>query len=288
MNNEISLERNTYNVITVKRIINSILKNLDYNKKILEDAIAKDKKFSLQNIEIEQIKNIVKKYVNYKEILTQEDIKNHILDGIGNVAVVYEGNPYITVEMALKALYTHNNMIFFPNINSSFNTCLLTIFNESMKEYNYNIGFVIRELEDIYINEKLLDIAIFIGNKYEYEKFKNKFKKDVIYNGYGNVPIYVDDVYFKEILIKIDKYAFTNNFSVYYYKESDINDSINKINEIIVNDVAIILTKDSKKAMELIDKIKARKIYINIYPFDDYKFEFDERKLLIRKQIITE
>ena len=48
-----------------------------------------------------------------------------------------------------------------------------------------------------------------------------------------------------------------------------------------------LFTKNSKKAIELIKNVKANKIFVNTYPFENYEFEFDEKKLLIKKQIIN-
>ena len=64
--------------------------------------------------------------------------------------------------------------------------------------------------------------------------------------------------------------------------------TIKKINEIAITDTVAIFTKNSKKAIELIKNVKANKIFVNKYPFENYEFEFDEKKLLIKKQIITE
>lgn len=46
-----------------------------------------------------------------------------------------------------------------------------------------------------------------------------------------------------------------------------------------------IFTKDSKKATELIYKLKADKIFINKNPFEEYKFELNEEDLLMKKII---
>ena len=36
-----------------------------------------------------------------------------IVDGYGNIAVMYNGDPYVTLRLAIKALKTHNTIVFF-------------------------------------------------------------------------------------------------------------------------------------------------------------------------------
>lgn len=287
MDRKILLEKDIYNNIKIKELINNILKNIEVNKNILQEAIKRDTENG-NAIELNKIKDIVKKYTNYKEILTAEDIKSQKVDGIGNIAVVYSGTPDIMVDMAIKAIITNNNIVFFPNLVWATTECMTTIFNESMKSIKYKVCIANEEIEELYKNQELFDVAVFIGDKYEYYKFKQKFKKDIIYNSYGSIQIYSDNDYFENILKQIDEYVYNNNLVSFYYENENIEEAIKKINEIAITDTVAIFTKNSKKAIELIKNVKANKIFVNKYPFENYEFEFDEKKLLIKKQIITE
>ncbi len=278
--------KNTYNIETIKRILTNILEDIDKNKQTLEQAIIADKNIGYTE-NLQQIKETIKNYINYNPILKLNDIKTQRMDGIGNVAVVYDGNVSVTIESIIKILYTHNNIVLFPNLRLAINECLLVIIKEVIKANSYSVNIEIcNNIDELYNNQELYDIAIFVGDKYEYKKFKNRFFKDIIYNEYGFVSIYADDVEFKNALIEIDKYVYVNNFFVDYYNDKDILETVKKINEITSNNTVAIFTKDLKKIAEFIYKVKANKIYVNKNPFENYKFELDEEKLLIKKKII--
>lgn len=286
MNIESLSNKNTYNISKIRKIVNSVYKNLDYNKSTLEEAIEKDDEDG-NTIELDEIKAIVKKYLEYKEIVTDEDIKSQKVDGIGNVAVVYDGRPEIMVEMAIKALFTNNNMVFFPILNMATTQCIHTIFSETMKEIGYTGCIDYGKKDELFENKDYFNLAVFIGDKFEYYKFKKKFEKDIIYSSFGFIQIFSDDEFFDKEIDKINDYVFNNNYVAMFYDDEDVKEVIKQINDIAITDMVVIFTKKSKKAVELIKNIKAHKIYVNKYPFDKYKFEFDEKKLLIKKQIIT-
>lgn len=84
-------------------------------------------------------------------------------------------------------------------------------------------------------------------------------------------------------MVQLDKIAYINNFGIEYYNETNLEEVISKINEITSHNTVAIFTKDSKKATELIYKLKADKIFINKNPFEEYKFELNEEDLLMKK-----
>ena len=277
-----------YSFIKIKKVLNSVYKSLESNKNPLSKAIRIDEEDG-NSFELESLKIIVKKYLDYKEVITEEDIKSQRVNGMGNVAVVYDGRPEIAIEMAIKCLLTNNNVTFFPNLDIATTNCILKIFEESMKEIGYNCTVIkcIDDTEELYDNQDDYDLAVVIGDKYEYYKFKQRFLKDVVYCGFGSIGVYCDNDYFEDEVNKIREFIFNNNYVLNYYDEEDINEAIQGINDVTVTDRFAIYTKDSKKALQLIKNIKAHKIFVNTYPLDNYTFEFDETKLLLKKQIIT-
>lgn len=277
-----------YSFIKIKKVLDSVYKSLESNKNTIEKMIKLDSEDG-NELDFEKLKSIVKKYLDYKEIIKEEDIKSQRINGIGNVAVVYDGRPDTTIEMAIKCLLTNNNVTFFPNLDMATTKCVLKIFEESMKEIGYNNTVIkcIDDTEELYDNQDDYDVAVLIGDKYEYYKFKQRFKKDTIYCGFGSIEVYCDDEFFEDEIDKINEFVFNNNYVMNYYDEKDITEAIKNINDATIIDTVVIFTKDSKKALHLVKNIKARKIYVNTFPFDNYTFEFDETKLLLKKQIIT-
>ena len=287
MDNNI-VTRDKYSYLMVKKVLNSVYNYLDINQKTFNEAIKIDEQDG-HLINFEELKRIIKKYTEYKEVLTDDDIKSQKTDGIGNVAVVYDGRPEILIEMVVKCLYTNNNITLFPELGTATSKCILEIFDGSMKEIGYNNNVIQYEenIEELYNNQSNYDVAVFIGDIFEYSKFKKRFNKDIIYSGFGSVQVFCDNEYFEDIIEKMNEYCFENSLSIISHEETDIDEIIKKMNKITVIDCVAIFTKDSKKALQLIKNIKAHKIFVNTYPLDNYSFEFDETKLLLNKQIIT-
>lgn len=275
----------TYDLDKIKNVLLGVIKGIEQNKWTLNKAIEEDKKIGYTE-DLDKIKESINSYLNYNPQLTIQDIKNQSMDGYGNIAIIYDGSVEITIESIIKVLYTHNNITLVPNLNLSINNCIVEIITQEMKKNKYNVNIEIcDDINKIYSNQNMFDIAIFVGDKYEYKKFKTRFYKDVVYNPYGYISVYADSSDFKNILVQLDKIAYINNFGIEYYNETNLEEVISKINEITFRNTVAIFTKDSKKATELIYKLKADKIFINKNPFEEYKFELNEEDLLMKKII---
>ena len=262
-----------YDLEKIKNVLLGVIKGIEQNKWTLNKAIEEDKKIGYTE-DLDKIKESINSYLNYNPQLTIQDIKNQSMDGYGNIAIIYDGSVEITIESIIKVLYTHNNITLVPNLNLSINNCIVEIITQEMKKNKYNVNIEIcDDINKIYSNQNMFDIAIFVGDKYEYKKFKTRFYKDIVYNPYGYITVYADNSDFKNILVQLDKIAYVNNFSIEYYNETNLEEVISKINEITSHNTVAIFTKDSKKATELIYKLKADKIFINKNPFEEYKFE---------------
>lgn len=274
-----------YDLEKIKNVLLGVIKGIEQNKWTLNKAIEEDKKIGYTE-DLDKIKESINSYLNYNPQLTIQDIKNQSMDGYGNIAIIYDGSVEITIESIIKVLYTHNNITLAPNLNLSINNCIVEIITQELKKNKYNTNIEIcDDINKIYSNQNMFDIAIFVGDKYEYKKFKTRFYKDVVYNPYGYISVYADSSDFKNILVQLDKIAYINNFGIEYYNETNLEEVISKINEITFRNTVAIFTKDSKKATELIYKLKADKIFINKNPFEEYKFELNEEDLLMKKII---
>lgn len=274
-----------YDLEKIRSVLLGTINSIKQNKEIFTKAIEEDKKMGYTE-KLEEIIENIKSYVSFNPILTIQDIKAQSMDGYGNIVTIYDGSVEVTIEAIVKTLYTHNNLTLVPNLKLGINECIVEIIMQEMKKAKYNANIEICDnLNKIYSNQNLFDIAVFVGDKYDYKKFKTRFYKDIVYNPYGYLYVYSDNDEFKNILIELDKYAYVKNFGIEYYKEGNIEEVISEINEITSHNTVVILTKNSKNATELIYKLKADKIYVNKNPFVEYKFELNERDLLMKKII---
>ena len=116
-----------------------------------------------------------------------------------------------------------------------------------------------------------------------YENLKeNPLDNQGIENISYNMIEGIEDI-FRKYLERVSEAMSLGGFSHMYnsYKQLYYNpEELIEIYEKIKNE------KVSRK-FRMTKNVKANKIFVNTYPFENYEFEFDEKKLLIKKQIIN-
>ena len=100
-----------------KNIIIQIEEKLNSNFDKLNKAIESDNEFFCENISLKKITNtfniIKNENWNFKE--SEENI---FYTSLGNIAVIYNGQPDIAMYMILKSIKTNNNLVLFNYINN--------------------------------------------------------------------------------------------------------------------------------------------------------------------------
>ena len=273
-------------------IINSILqefKNQFSKQSGFEKAVEIDRRHH----------GVYVKYSKILEIIDEElaDDKNYlkytsgnIIDGYGNIAVVYNGDPYVTLKLAIKALKTHNNIVFFAKKYLAINTKIIETINilaQKMKyakrilsiEYNISEG-------TIFYNQNFFNMLLFVGEKREYQNFKKKLGIPSIYSGYGYVDVFIDSKKFKNDILDMDEYANENYVHINYYYESDYSSVSKFLNKYELTETFALFSEDSETIYKYINGIKAKNIFINTSPFKNYEFDITEKDLIYEKNII--
>lgn len=280
----------TYNFkeSTVKKIIDNFCIFLEKSPENFEKAIKKDLKTNKIETDVEKLLNIAKTYKKDFPILpsfTSTVIRN----GFGNLCVMYDGNPYVTLKMLISALRTHNNIVFFTKNYFETNTILIESFNMISKECKYAKKFA--SIQNKYSNneivkkQNLFDLVVYIGDKRAYQSVQKQLRIPSIFNGYKIIDIYIQDKSFKEVLLKIDKHAYNNAIQVNYFDNTNLEDTISYINKYNLNDCFVVFTKDSELAYTFINSLKCKNIFINKNPFVDYEFDINENQLVYTKHI---
>ena len=291
LNTRLNKISDTSTYIYKPNIVNSILQEFkaQFSKKAgFEKAVEIDRKHH----------GIYVKYSKILEIIDEElsDDKNYlkytsgkIIDGFGNIAVVYNGDPYVTLRLAIKALKTHNNIVFFAKKYLAINTKIIETINilaQKMKyakrilsiEYNISEG-------TIFYNQNFFNMLLFVGEKREYQNFKKKLGIPSIYSGYGYVDVFIDSKKFKNEILDMDEYANDNYIHINYYYESDYSSVSKFLNKYELTETFALFSEDSEVIYKYINGIKAKNIFINQSPFEKYKFDITEKDLIYEKNI---
>ena len=126
---------------------------------------------------------------------------------------------------------------------------------------------------------------IFVGDKRDYVQMKKKFVIPTIYSGYGNIDVFIESKDFKDLLLDISEYARNNYIKINYYDDTQIEDTLTFINRFELTDCFVLLSKNTELIYKFISELKAKNIYVNKNPFEDYKFSITENDLIYTKNI---
>ena len=242
----------------LKKILKEFKEGLNINKNILDEAIEEG-----ELINIDKIIDIVGSYENVKEQLPEKKY----------LAVFYSGNPEITLTYMLDSILYNNRIVLCVEKNKAITEVIYTIFNETLINLKLKNEWVeySSEYNELFLqdNENKFDKIVYIGDYFEYQKFKFFFQKNIEYNNYGYIKIFIDKVKYKEEYKKIIKYTYIANIILDVYNNIDdfIKESTNEDFSVIYAD------------LELADKIKKEakfgEILVNTFPYESYKFKIN-------------
>lgn len=245
----------------LKKLLNEIKDGINLNKKELDEAL--EEEVSKGNpVNLNRINKIFKEYESMDEVLEPEDT---------TIAVCYSGKPEITMTYILDSIIYNNKVTLCVNEYKMVNEILVRIVVESLRQigiFNNWIDFD-SKYNEIYLrdNQNKYEEIVYIGDFFEYQRFQGFFKKEVEYNNYGYIKLFIDKNKFAEEYERIIKYAYLENISLEIYNDPD--DFISESRE---EDYSVIMAE-----MEQVNKIKRAlrcgELLINAFPYENYKFE---------------
>lgn len=248
--------------ITFKNLLKEIKDGIKSNKtklyKVIQEAMSKG-----EFTNIDKLIDLVSSYEN-EQVNIPEGKK---------ISVTYSGKPEITLTYMLDSILYNNRVTLCVNSNKPMTEILYTILNDSLVnlkiknqwvDYNSNYNEIF--LKD---NENNFDEIIYIGDYFEYERFRGFFTKKVEYNNYGYIKLFMDKSKYPEEYKKISKFAYTENIALEVY--DDVDDFISESRE---EDFAVIFA-DFNLINKIQKGVKAEEILFNTFPYDSYKFKIE-------------
>lgn len=273
-----------FSVQNIKSILKEISKELQSNIAKLVEALNNDYNNLGFKISLDNLTNIASEICE-EEILEMGKIHGkEIKDGFGNIGLVYNGNPEITLKSILVALKTHNNIVLIPKDKFELNKAIIKLIEDVLRNQNYYNGIVY--LEEKYSNvaeyENILDKILFVGDKFEYIKLRKQLEIPIEYNGYGYISLIAETD--NNLIENIRMYCLNNYINLDYY-DSDIEEAIQSINNLKINQTVAIFSNNQENIIKMILKLQTDNIYINKNPLINYKFNL-EQESFISKVII--
>ena len=295
----------------IKLIITQIKKAIEINKEAIVQANNIDRKnkngFIIDfDIVYNIFSNIEKETIMYGDVtLSQKDDEKKIIYGTqimdcGNVIVITDGNPYITIEMAIRNIMAGNTTILS---NSGFmfgtNQLLIQIIQSVLEQSNiskYLVQIYVSEnFDEVLSNFANIDLVVCIGNHSLQNMILNKSKNKTIISGYENFDIYIEDASHIDFLNKIINTGL--NIQLYINRDtnkdhpsaiivSDIDEAIAQINYNGSKYSSAIFTTSTENASKFVKEVKSKIVTINTSPTIERIIDIKQKDLINEKTII--
>ena len=203
--------------------IKPILKNIKISIKDNQDILLQANKIDTKNNNAFQLsfdiidnifKRVEKENIFYKDVtLLQKDDNKKIIYGkqimdYGNLVIITDGNPYLSLEMILRNIMAGNTIIL---VNNGFmygtNNLIVNIVQSILENYQVSKNliqlFITDDYKEALNNYANIDLVVCIGNHELQRLIIRESKNKVITSGYENFDLYIEDTKHLDFLNKI-------------------------------------------------------------------------------------
>lgn len=295
--------------------IKPILKNIKISIKDNQDILLQANKIDTKNNNAFQLsfdiidnifKRVEKENIFYKDVtLLQKDDNKKIIYGkqimdYGNVVIITDGNPYLSLEMILRNIMAGNTIIL---VNNGFmygtNNLIVNIVQSILENYQVSKNliqlFITDDYKEVLNNYANIDLVVCIGNHELQRLIIRESKNKVITSGYENFDLYIEDTKHLDFLNKIINTGL--NVNLYINKDtnldydtaiivSDIDEAIAQINYNGSRYSSAIFTSSNFNASKFIREVKSSIVTINTSPTIERICDIKQLDLVYEKTII--
>ena len=295
--------------------IKPILKNIKISIKDNQDILLQANKIDTKNNNAFQLsfdiidnifKRVEKENIFYKDVtLLQKDDNKKIIYGkqimdYGNVVIITDGNPYLSLEMILRNIMAGNTIIL---VNNGFmygtNNLIVNIVQSILENYKVSKNliqlFITDDYKEVLNNYANIDLVVCIGNHELQRLIIRESKNKVITSGYENFDLYIEDTKHLDFLNKIINTSL--NVNLYINKDtnldydtaiivSDIDEAIAQINYNGSRYSSAIFTSSNFNASKFIREVKSSIVTVNTSPTIERICDIKQLDLVYEKTII--
>ena len=225
INNSINANRNnTYKNNLLEEFIKAINSTKDLLIKTQEIDITNNNGFKL---DFDAIDKILDRYKNKKQLINSENIinkKDNVLisklyEKLGIILVIFDGNPYVLIEMIILSILTHNTVIFsydgyMRGTNNLIINLIQSIYDKEQLNKNTIQLYETNNNKNLFKNFKTINKTIIIGDNQLINKNIKECTTEVITSGYNNYDLYIESLDHKDIIENILKQNL--NINVYF------------------------------------------------------------------------
>ena len=268
-------------------ILNKFIEELNNKIDLLNDILEKENNHWQSSYSIERFKKIINNYTNYS-------LEKKHKFGIGNIVAITNGDPYLHLELIIKAIISGCKIMIISNpALVNFNLYVTQIIRDILEKEKLDrnlVSFVniINYKSKIIENQNVIDCVIINKDYNDYNYFVKNLVSKTIFLDYGNINIYTDSEEYENIIANIVKETYSINMSIYKYRIKDIKDFLSNGNNNFIFNAVVIFSNDVNKCMDFYEMIKARNIFVNTFDINKIDIGLDINDLLFEKNIVVE
>lgn len=292
----------------IKDFCNELLQNEEDINKIQNI----DKKYSTFSESIKSILKRIDKQKAYNPQIIEHKRKDEFIvgeyeDSIGVIGLISDGNPYVTIEVLIKAISTQNAMIICTN-NSMYatNKYIIICMQKTIQKYGYPTDLIqiinSENYNEMYKHNNILKKIFVVGNKNLQDKVISLSKISTITSGYNCFDIYIEEI-MDEKLIKniiemedielniyinssISKEKVEELGNIQYTEVENVQECIRDININSARYSSSIFTSNGQNANEFLKLVKSKNVFINASPTLERKLDFDMKDFTYNKKVM--
>lgn len=257
------------------KILNSIMKSISENKKLIDKSNDIDLKYYDFKISIDILKSIIQESKT-KNVYENKEAKN--------IVVLNDSNPYVTLCLCIDAIRTNNKIVILLEDKClALNNIIVNIVKQVLEDFKIkNTIHMCNLISNNEIIESInnIDKIICIKNENDYSYFKRNNVENVEFYGYENVEIYCDCEELLEIEKIILEYGYQKDINIDICECESVEDAIEYINACGSGYCSVILTKSDENGDLFRKSVNSQNVYVNENPFKYEKFNLPEEYLL--------
>lgn len=230
-------------------IFENLEKSIKQNTQTIEELLKIDNQYNKTKINVNMLIEVIQK-LKYEELEVQGEQK---------IRIIYNGNPYITMNLCILAILTQNMIIldYEENFHGT-NSFIIQVVNNLLK--NKLIYFPNEEIK--------ADKIICIDDINKYNSYLHQANINIKFYSYNYIDFYSDCDEYEEIQDLIYKYADENQIPIEVYSELEATLAIQMMKKGL-GKIVVVLTNNNEIKQIFRENITTKELFINKNPFKE-------------------
>lgn len=248
-----------------KKIIRDFKSEIKENRGPIQKLNQMDYEYNKKVIYVDKLIDAVNLY----------DRENVVQKNTENIVVAYYGDPYVTIQIILSALFNCQRVnLVIDEMCFGVNKLIIELYKEILKEYRIkdiiSLSSYLKK-KDLEQNKGIIDKVYCLGNKNLFNVYRDIKDLEITYIPFNNIDIFCEDEDLYEMAEDIFNVCFECGIEAEIFDDIDFNEAINVLNNYGENYCSVILTRNKEYMKRFKNEVKSKFIFVNENPFSNYE-----------------